>query len=289
MLRVLASAGMSREFVRRQLSLNNEEEASQTIQALERDGLIERRESQSFIGGIVSELWYLTIKGSALAGAPASKPIQRSTAAQNLTALLDRVKELRNRDFAYCAAEVAVFGSYLSGVDRLGDLDVAIRLVPKLVDNESHQLVCDERRKNATRSFSSWFDRLTWPEREVQAFLRARARSLAIRWEVDDFIWSQRFEIVHVDSEWAGGFLNGDHQAAQRPLILETSERLQDALKVQSAFEQSESEALRIISGWAKAGGYDAIVITRSALAKRPVTIQHPVALALTSDLPPSG
>jgi hypothetical protein len=253
LFREIHSGGMSPDLVRRVLSIDGDEEASGLIETLERDGFVERRESRSIVGGFVHVRWYPTLKGSALAGAPASKPIRRVTASRHLAALLNRVEQLRHRDF-----------------------------------------LCDERSKNANRSFNTFLDDEAWPEVEVHRFLRSRARSLAIRWKIDDFIWGRPFEVAYVDPAWIGrwsgavrgycrkaasdGILRIYHDSdavpdaapidltLKRPLILETPDRLRDALRVQGAVERSEDEALQVVSRWARAGGHDGVVIPASAL-----------------------
>jgi predicted nucleotidyltransferase len=54
--------------------------------------------------------------------------------------LLERI-ELLNGDPHFLARveKAVVFGSYLSRVDRLGDVDVAIRLIPREPDHEKHR------------------------------------------------------------------------------------------------------------------------------------------------------
>lgn len=99
------------------------------------DALIIELERESYIkkaGRFRDEqLWGNTIKGNALALASAAKPILRSTAERKINEFLERVKEVNRNDYyLYKIKKVVVFGSYLSDAEKLGDIDLAIEIVP---------------------------------------------------------------------------------------------------------------------------------------------------------------
>ena len=76
-----------------------------------------------------------------------------------------------------------VFGSYLSDVDRLGDLDVAIEWQRREMDFDKH----DEANRNRVieemgkgRHFANFIEQLDWWRWEATLFLRNRKRGLSI-------------------------------------------------------------------------------------------------------------
>ena len=98
--------------------------------------------------------------------------------------MLERI-ELLNGDPHFLARveKAVVFGSYLSRVDRLGDVDVAIRLIPREPDHEKHskansRRVAEEYRKG--RRFSNNIEQVFWWNREAMLFLRNRKRGLSL-------------------------------------------------------------------------------------------------------------
>ncbi|MBI4219894.1 MAG: hypothetical protein HY682_07120 [Chloroflexi bacterium] len=286
------SHGVTSGLVKRALAITDDDAVQAVIQTLKAEGFIEEHRPTDRL-----DEWRVTMKGAALATVPASRPIHRATAERHLAALLERVRALPGRDFLYLAAEVLVFGSYLDEGARLGDLDIAIRLVPKIADESRFWKLCEERVHSADRRFRNFVEQVSWPETEVKHFVNARPRGLAIRWEVDDFVWSQRCKVTYVNPDWAARWLDTHRDRAsattpatrppiprdvERPLILDTHQRLRDALKVALPENASEGTALRAISEWARAGGYDALVITSDGIAKDNAPIERPVTLAFT-------
>jgi hypothetical protein len=77
-----------------------------------------------------------------------------------------------------------VFGSYLSGGDRLGDVDVAVHLVPRSADPKKHREANDRRvaeEEQKGRRFRSFLDQAFWWEQEAMLFLRNRRRGLSLQ------------------------------------------------------------------------------------------------------------
>jgi hypothetical protein len=77
-----------------------------------------------------------------------------------------------------------VFGSYLSGADRLGDDDVAVHLVPRSPDPMGHREANDQRvaeEEQKGRQFRSFLDQAFWWEQEAMLFLRNRRRGLSLQ------------------------------------------------------------------------------------------------------------
>jgi len=181
-----------RNFIRRYRSvsfLNQAAEASLDLSAdaaadflrnLVDVGLIEEVE-KSRDGGLIFQV---TNYGLALANASAAKPIYRKTAERVLEELLERVHIVNaTSKYLYRVESVVLFGSMLSDVERLGDVDVAIDLQPKVREEGSFQEWCMARRCVAEaegRSFRTIFDWATWPRREILLLLKARSRSLSL-------------------------------------------------------------------------------------------------------------
>ena len=122
--------------------------------------------------------------GRALANASAAKPIYRKTGDRVLEQFLERVHTVKaTSKYLYCIETVVLFGSMLSDVERLGDVDVAIDLQPKVTEETSFQEWCMARRRVAAaegRSFSTTFEWATWPKLEILLLLKARSRSLSL-------------------------------------------------------------------------------------------------------------
>lgn len=129
--------------------------------------------------------WRLTKDGIRLRGASAAKPLRRQTAERLLDELLERIRTLNDDPRFLARVEKAiVFGSYLSGADRLGDVDVAIHLVPRESDHEKHREANDRRAAEESdkgRQFRSFLDQAFWWQQEAILFLRNRRRGLSLQ------------------------------------------------------------------------------------------------------------
>jgi hypothetical protein len=88
--------------------------------------------------------------------------------------------------WAYRVGIVVVYGSYMRGVERPNDVDVACELRPRWKGERQreHEQVRREIREERVRNISEW---ATWPKLEVIRFLKARARGLSIQ-ELEDWI-----------------------------------------------------------------------------------------------------
>jgi hypothetical protein len=129
--------------------------------------------------------WQLTTEGIRLRGSTAAKPLLRRTAERLLDELLQRITAL-NEDPRFLARveKAIVFGSYLSGGDRLGDVDVAVHLVPRSPDPKKHREANDRRvaeEEQNGRRFRSFLDQAFWWEQEAMLFLRNRRRGLSLQ------------------------------------------------------------------------------------------------------------
>jgi hypothetical protein len=164
---------VSIDLIREELALN-EREARTLLLSLQTEGFIERTEFG----------WSLTKNGIRLRAASAAKPLLRSTADRLLQELLGRIQELNQSPLFLARVERAiVFGSYLSKVDRLGDLDVAIEWQRREPDFAKHNAANTKRvteEINKGRHFANMVEELYWWQREAELFLRNRKRGLSL-------------------------------------------------------------------------------------------------------------
>jgi predicted nucleotidyltransferase len=76
----------------------------------------------------------------------------RSKADELLAMLLARVEKV-NRDpqYLFGVSKLAVFGSYLTAKEKLGDLDIAVEIGPKNRVHEEHETLYQEQVSNEGR------------------------------------------------------------------------------------------------------------------------------------------
>ena len=87
--------------------------------------------------------------------------LTRERATELLNLLKQRAVEV-NRDpqYIWAVCRLVVFGSYLSNKERLGDLDVAVEVVPKTRNHDKHVKRWNEQ--SALEGKGSFFKRLIW-------------------------------------------------------------------------------------------------------------------------------
>jgi predicted nucleotidyltransferase len=126
----------------------------------------------------------LTIKGQALANASAARPLLRRTAERLLAQFLERVQRVNStEEYVYRVEHVVLFGSMLSDIDRLGDVDIAVQLQPKVDKDDAFQEWSMARRRAAEakgRNFRGVFDWAMWPTQEIFLQLKARSSGLSL-------------------------------------------------------------------------------------------------------------
>ena len=90
----------------------------------------------------------------------------------------------------YKITKVIIFGSYLSNKQRINDIDLAVRILPKYDNDE--QLIRNEERRDETenngRYFSNYIDRLFFPENEVLKYLKNRSRAISLHKDSDGIL-----------------------------------------------------------------------------------------------------
>ena len=108
--------------------------------------------------------WRNTMAGNALANASALSPISRAEASRQFEAFLVRVAQVNaDESLPHRVGKVIVFGSFLSDQERIGDLDLAIRLDrrPQFADRWAEAVLARaESAERGGRRFRGFLDRL---------------------------------------------------------------------------------------------------------------------------------
>lgn len=156
------------------------EEARKLVNRLKRDGYAAKAPKTHKHGGDLT----LTLKGSALAGATAARPLKRTSAETILSQFMERVARV-NADpyYLYRVRAVCIFGSYLQASERLGDIDLAIELTHREDDAQRYEKASDRRRHRAHLegvAFRSTFAEVMYPEMEVWKFLKFGSRAISL-------------------------------------------------------------------------------------------------------------
>lgn len=141
------------------------------------------------------QYWRNTIKGNALANATAAKPIGRPKADKAFAEFMERVNQV-NQDpyFLYKVVKVVLFGSYLTDVPTVNDIDLGIELDTKEKDPDLLHDLFEKRRREALEKGVNLDNTMMyscWPEIEVQRFLKARSRVISLH---------PLYEAMHVSS-----------------------------------------------------------------------------------------
>lgn len=150
--------------------------------------------------------WKATLAGNALALATAAGAIRRETADRVFAEFLSRVEEVNNNPYyLYRIKTVILFGSYLESVGPVGDIDLAIELVPKEGDAGKASRKMMQRGKEAEergRRFSTFMERLLFASTEVWRFLKSRSRTLSLHDSSDPILERVNYRVIIGDPAW---------------------------------------------------------------------------------------
>jgi len=187
---------LSAFFVQEALSISSEQ-AVTLIKSLLKDNYIEE---YSLIDGV--QYFTNTSKGNALSMASAAQPLKRETANRKISEFLKRVEEVNtNSHYLYSVEEVSLFGSLLSKVECVSDIDIAVRLAHKIEDPKERREADNRRCMEAMdrgRVFSNFVDGLLWSRTEVLLFLKSRSRGLSLHdTEEDDILKQTKSRIIY--------------------------------------------------------------------------------------------
>jgi hypothetical protein len=155
--------------------------ATRIIRALLRDEYIEPEPDRPTT--IRSLCWYRpTMRGQELIRASAARRVTRKTAQMALDAFMQRVHQV-NRDPRYLCTitKVAAFGSFLTEVDRLGDVGVAVEVDYRIPKGKNLWRIFQKHALESGRNFPTLEAEQAWPRREVMLVLKARKRTLRLQ------------------------------------------------------------------------------------------------------------
>lgn len=129
--------------------------------------------------------WRNTIKGNALAMAKGGKGVKRATADKHFAAFKQRVNEINSsEEYLYQVSKVAVFGSYLSEAEYVGDIDMFVWLERKYQCRETFSIIREKRTEEFIqngRRFKDYGEQLHWPELDVRKYLKNGSRVISIQ------------------------------------------------------------------------------------------------------------
>ncbi len=151
-----------------------------------------------------AEAYEISSRGLAFANASAARPITRRTAESALAQFMERLHAVNgNAEYLYRVESAVLFGSMLTEIERLGDVDLAVELSPKVTEDKAFRRWCDRRRhaaQEAGRRFGSTFDWVVWPRKEVFQALRGRVRTLSIHeWDQITKMTDVRYRVLWGD------------------------------------------------------------------------------------------
>ena len=122
------------------------------------------------------------------------KYIKKETAQLILKDFLSRIERTNgNTSFLYSVEKVILFGSFLRGEEKPGDIDIAISLMVKERDMDVHAKLAENQIRQAIdngRRFNNIIQRLAWPQEKVLRFLRGGHKNISFHFvgnEYSDF------------------------------------------------------------------------------------------------------
>jgi DNA-binding Lrp family transcriptional regulator len=171
--------------------------ALQLLKTLEQQGFIKKNTSAPD----PNKNWKHTIKGGALSNALFSAPVSRQSAERKLNEFMDRVRDVNEMDrFLYRVRKVVLFGSFLTESPAIGDLDIAIELVPKESDARKHSesiLARADAVDLSGKRFQNFVQRLDFAAREVRSYLKGRSRIIQLTDCDDGILETAKHRIIY--------------------------------------------------------------------------------------------
>ncbi len=158
----------------------NERSTLKLLNDLEKQGFIEK----NAFAPDPKKNWKNTVKGGALSKALFSAPVSRRAAEKKLSEFMDRVREVNEAGrFLYRVRKVVLFGSFLAESSTVGDLDIAIELVPKEPDSRRHSELILAHANAADlngKRFQNFVHKLDFAAQEVRSYLKGRSRIIQL-------------------------------------------------------------------------------------------------------------
>ncbi len=165
-----------------------------------------------FLADLTTDGWLIQDRPEHWTATPKAKELQfesrgrltRVKADGLVGQLLARVRAV-NADpkYAFKVDAVVLFGSYLSSRDRIGDVDVAIALRPRL-QNKDAQAALEESARSRGPESRNIVEHLFRPRREVRQALKARSSWLDVRdvSELEDVLQTRRVDYKVIYGHW---------------------------------------------------------------------------------------
>jgi hypothetical protein len=127
-----------------------------------------------------SDHWVLTDKARELQTKSRGK-LSRDRADGLLAEFVDRVHRMNNGgDYAFKVDTVVVFGSYLSALPKIGDIDIALKLRPRK-QSKAEQDALEKLIRDKAPSGLNMVEHLGWPKTEVKRTLQAGSAFIELR------------------------------------------------------------------------------------------------------------
>ena len=141
--------------------------------------------SEGLIRNVQKDAWTVCQDGMTLTAATAGKRLTRSTADRQLAAFMDRVARVNSDPyFLGRVTRVALFGSMLNrDIDRPSDIDLAVEIMPKIADWDSHTERNNERVQELMargHRFRHTIEYAACWQLEVFRFLKSRSRAISL-------------------------------------------------------------------------------------------------------------
>jgi hypothetical protein len=143
--------------------------------------------------------WRTTEAGNSVAGVSKAKPVARKTVERSLQQVLERIREVNvEKQYLYAVDKAVIFGPYLTGAEKIKNVDIALDLRPKIANPKKLQesVKADaQRAEDEGKRFKSYADRRAWGQNKVRHYLKGRARAVAL-YDLTDNIRAQPHEVI---------------------------------------------------------------------------------------------
>lgn len=108
--------------------------------------------------------------------------LKRKSIEKGLAGLLERVEQVNNNPDFYCyIGAVVLFGSCLTGKERPGDVDIAIKTLDRVPrGTPEEEALRDKAFTRPHPRFGNLSEELFWPTEEVKRFVKAHKRMFSI-------------------------------------------------------------------------------------------------------------
>jgi predicted nucleotidyltransferase len=141
--------------------------------------------AQGLIRKVQKDAWTISQLGMTFTAATAAKRLTRATAERALAAFMERVARVNSDPyFLGQVTRVALFGSMLNpDTDRPSDVDLAVQIIPKTADWDSHNEKNNERAEQLMmlgHHFHHTIEYAACWHLDVLRFLKGRSRAISL-------------------------------------------------------------------------------------------------------------